>query len=400
MAREADAFGDPCQLTHFAYPFQGHWSWSLLPTLLFSPSCIVEAEVKRLQAPRAHELSDVAVSVALPPLCRRGVFLDSRSPGWGFITTRMLGVIGWVLCGSCPIIYLGVCPVWIGQLLGSKTSEGTCWHGLIHGFAICSWPRPSLRSCLKQRTITIPLNEKPKRRYKKNLLRSCSTRPGAWRSSARWPTASASRSSAPRRCPGRGSLTIWLAARPKVGAQCTKIRKKKNPKNKKRSTCFCKPSLGKHCIYGCPTGEGRAASIGRLEVCPRRCALAGVRFSMRSLGWYSEFQHVFKCDEKAEHSETPGRIYDGTPTSAWFKGPANAKQTDSRGQERRLASLSMDHTKLLRQSCNLPRWFGLVFTSTQVQVRTSVSDLIQLRFVRSWPGAMTALPRARRRQGC
>ena len=36
----------------------------------------------------------------------------------------------------------------------------------------------------------------------------------------------------------------------------------------------------------------------RLEMCLRRCALAGVSFSMLSLGWYSEFHHVFKSAEK------------------------------------------------------------------------------------------------------
>ena len=56
--------------------------------------------------------------------------------------------------------------------------------------------------------------------------------------------------------------------------------------------------------------------LRRLEVCPRRCALAGVSFSTLSLGSYGQFQHVVKSAENAEHSETAGHTYEGTPTTA------------------------------------------------------------------------------------
>ena len=46
---------------------------------------------------------------------------------------------------------------------------------------------------------------------------------------------------------------------------------------------------------------------------PRRCALAGVSFSTFSLGWYSQFQHIVNSAEHAEHSETAGHTYEGTP---------------------------------------------------------------------------------------
>ena len=71
------------------------------------------------------------------------------------------------------------------------------------------------------------------------------------------------------------------------------------------------------CKDGAHASRSAKPVFRRLEVCLRRCALAGVSFSMLSLGWYSEFQHVFKSAEKAEHSEAPGHSYEGTPEAAW-----------------------------------------------------------------------------------
>ena len=70
-------------------------------------------------------------------------------------------------------------------------------------------------------------------------------------------------------------------------------------------------------------------------VCPRRCAPMGVSFGTLSLGWGSWFQHVVKSAEhavhycvfvvialcvfdfeNAEHSETAGHTHEGTPPDA------------------------------------------------------------------------------------
>ena len=69
-------------------------------------------------------------------------------------------------------------------------------------------------------------------------------------------------------------------------------------------------------------------TLRRLEVCPRRCAVAGVSFSTLSLGWCSQFQHVVKSAENAQHSETAGHTYEGTPTTAWNTAPEMTTRTN------------------------------------------------------------------------
>ena len=54
----------------------------------------------------------------------------------------------------------------------------------------------------------------------------------------------------------------------------------------------------------------------RLEVCRRRCAMAGVSFSMLCLGSFVCQKHVHKSAERTEPSETPWHTYDDTPTTA------------------------------------------------------------------------------------
>ena len=48
-------------------------------------------------------------------------------------------------------------------------------------------------------------------------------------------------------------------------------------------------------------------------MCHSRCAMAGVSFSMLSLGRFVCQTHVQTSAEYAEPAETPWRTYDGTP---------------------------------------------------------------------------------------
>ena len=54
----------------------------------------------------------------------------------------------------------------------------------------------------------------------------------------------------------------------------------------------------------------------RLEVCHRRCAMAGASFNMLSLGWFVCQTHVYTSAEQTEPSETPWHAYDGIPKTA------------------------------------------------------------------------------------
>ena len=63
-------------------------------------------------------------------------------------------------------------------------------------------------------------------------------------------------------------------------------------------------------------GRARGTRVRRSEVCRRRCAMVGVRFSVLSMGWFVCQTNVETSTEKAEPSETPWHTYDGTPTTA------------------------------------------------------------------------------------
>ena len=54
----------------------------------------------------------------------------------------------------------------------------------------------------------------------------------------------------------------------------------------------------------------------RSFVYPHRCALAGVSFSTLSTGRSVLKQYICKGAESAEHAETAGYTYEGTPTTA------------------------------------------------------------------------------------
>ena len=47
----------------------------------------------------------------------------------------------------------------------------------------------------------------------------------------------------------------------------------------------------------------------------------GVSFSTFSTGWFVLKQYICKGAERAEHAETAGYTYEGTPTTAWYKQP-------------------------------------------------------------------------------
>ena len=65
-----------------------------------------------------------------------------------------------------------------------------------------------------------------------------------------------------------------------------------------------------------PPSEIRHVSFRQLEVCHRRCAMAGVSFSMLSLGGFCLRAFAEQDAELAGPSETPWRTYHGTPTTA------------------------------------------------------------------------------------
>ena len=61
---------------------------------------------------------------------------------------------------------------------------------------------------------------------------------------------------------------------------------------------------------------------------PLRCALPGVSFSTLSTGRFVLKRYICKGAESAEHAETAGYTYQGTPTTARFAGRRPPKSVE------------------------------------------------------------------------